>query len=123
MAWYCKTCQLGANAIYCTECLKKGEHAGHNLASVKNEGGRCDCGDWNSLRKAGFCSDHTGEDIDIFDLKDFALREAATTAITKAVKALEHLCLQVETVPTHYPMIAKQARLLRRLAEQNNYCL
>ena len=88
ISWYCKTCQLGPNSIYCTACFKNGNHAGHNIASLKELGGRCDCGDYNSFKKEGYCSHHTGENIDEFDLAEFTLREEAEKAIRRAVRAL-----------------------------------
>ena len=80
----------------CDHCFKHGHHDGHKVKVQKGTGRQsCECGG-STFKNEAYCTFHTGQNIDDFDVNDWKRKEKAQQEIRRTVKALEHLCLQID---------------------------
>ncbi|GAM23026.1 hypothetical protein SAMD00019534_062010 [Acytostelium subglobosum LB1] len=58
-AFQCKQCQEDETSIQCEKCFRSSNHEGHDVLRVRvGGGGCCDCGDKDSWKATGFCTEH-----------------------------------------------------------------
>ncbi len=95
IGWFCKDCQVDANAVMCQECFELSNHVGHRLYLNRSVGGCCDCGDPDSLRAEGFCVRHRGfvdEEQARVDLLPAEYRGSIPAIISLLVLRLYSVC-------------------------------
>ena len=101
MAWCCRTCQLSDSSIICQECYNFSDHKGHN-AYLKHgiNGGKCDCGDFESWTREGSCSKHPGfideSEISPINLPE-KIRKSAIETLDYVIKLLNSNCIYIDS--------------------------
>ena len=58
----CLDCEIDSLSLICSDCYNKGKnnHKDHKIIFNQLSHGYCDCGDFNCLKKEGFCPNHKG---------------------------------------------------------------
>eukprot|EP01133_Synstelium_polycarpum_P007652 gene7652-8956_t len=57
--YQCQQCQEDDTSILCEPCFKDSDHNGHEFTRARTGGGGCcDCGDSDSWKESGFCTQH-----------------------------------------------------------------
>jgi len=65
-AYRCNTCALNSGMALCIKCFENGNHDKHDFNMFRSfEGGVCDCGDLDALKKNGFCKFHGNDSYSV----------------------------------------------------------
>ncbi|CAI2335010.1 unnamed protein product [Caenorhabditis sp. 36 PRJEB53466] len=83
VAYRCNTCALTPCMSLCEACFDANGHAGHDYTRFfSREGGACDCGNQDVIRKQGNCPNHGDESKrPKYDMSDVCLAEHIVTKL------------------------------------------
>ena len=93
-AYKCLDCEIDSLSLICCDCFNKhkDKHKGHRVVFHPENYGYCDCGDPNTLKKEGFCSEHQGPFTNEKSILDF-IQSCLTIDINKLIPILNKIFL------------------------------
>ena len=88
--------------VICQDCFEKGDHKNHKGVRLNRQisGGICDCGDPDSWKESGFCSDHIGYEGCIGEMLEKVpanYQKQAELVLANVCSKLKTLCLKIQS--------------------------
>ena len=86
---------MGGVTVLCMECVKNGDHEGHDLKIQRQTQGTCDCGEPDFIKPEGFCKLHRGKGVDDLNFAELdpQIAKPMEECIVQNVVSLERAAL------------------------------